>query len=141
MEEVYVKREISEKRYKAIDGTLFTTESECRKFEETAYCVIKSRLMSIIEETIEGNDVYEHGLSDNTDYTGYVINLDSKDKVDTLNVFLNYHCAKLLDYDLAGGRTIILMINRYEEDSFFIINIKERIEALQNIIDRNNIPF
>lgn len=141
MEEVYVKREISEKRYKAVDGTLFTTETECRKFEETAYCVIKSRLMSIVEETIEGNDIYRQGLSDNTEYNGYVINLDSKDKVDTLNVFLNYHGAKLLDYELTVGRTKILMIDKNDDDYFFIIDIKERIEALQNIIDRNNKPF
>lgn len=141
MEEVYVKREISEKRYKACDGTLFTTETECRKFEETAYCVIKSRLMSIVEETIEGDAVYKQGLSDNTEYNSYVINLDSKDKVDIINVFLNYHGAKLLDYELAVGRTKILMINKNDDDYFFIIDIKERIEALQSIIDRNNKPF
>lgn len=141
MERVTVEVTNKETRYKAIDGTLFTTETECRKFEETAYCVIKSRLMSIVEETIEGNDIYRQGLSDDTEYNGYVINLDSKDKVDTLNVFLNYHGAKLLDYELTGGRTKILMIDKNDDDYFFIIDIKERIEALQNIIDRNNKPF
>jgi len=47
MEEVYVKR------YRAIDGTLFTDEDECEKYEESPYCKIKSKIMPEIEENIK----------------------------------------------------------------------------------------
>ena len=141
MEEVYVKREVSEKRYKAIDGTLFTTESECRKFEESAECVIRHRLMSIVKETIEGQELYNKGVIDSEGYTGYVIVLDSKDKIDILNVFFNFCHANLFNYDNINDRTILLMIDNYDNKSFYTIDLKEKIEAMQSIIDRNNKPF
>ena len=83
-------------RYKACDGTLFTTKNECKKFEETAYCVIKSRLMSIVTSTI---NPYEKNLCDNEDYhTGYIVVLEDESKIDIVNVYLNFHGNSILPY-------------------------------------------
>ena len=137
MEEVYVKREVSEKRYKAIDGTLFTTESECRKFEESALCVIKSRLMSIVEKTV---NPYEEDLCDNCDYAeGFIINLEDENTIDIVNVYLSYYGNTPFSYN-AKGHTIVVMHNSYD-DCVWTKDLSIELENLKSLIDSVNKPF
>jgi len=45
-EEIINKQTVN--KYKAIDGTIFNSENECIKYEDTAQCVVRARL-NIIE--------------------------------------------------------------------------------------------
>lgn len=137
MEEVYVKREISEKKYKAIDGTLFTTEAECRKFEETAYCVIKSRLLSIVTSYI---NPYEKGICYNEKYsTGYIVVLEDKNKVDIVNVYLNFHGNSMIPYSWVSN-TIVIMYNEYD-NCVWVKNLNRDLNNLKELLDSLNQPF
>lgn len=44
MEVIVITTTNKEFRYKAIDGTIFINESECKKYETSALCVLRSRL-------------------------------------------------------------------------------------------------
>lgn len=44
MEAITTETTVKKTMYKAGDGTLFTTESECKVYEESAICAVKSRL-------------------------------------------------------------------------------------------------
>lgn len=47
--------------YKAIDGTLFTDENECRRYEETAEAVLLAKLSEIQIKEISCDDLFESG--------------------------------------------------------------------------------
>ena len=47
--------------YEACDGTRFTTEEECKKYENTAKAVIKSRFKKLVIKEIEGCDITDCG--------------------------------------------------------------------------------
>lgn len=44
MEVIEITTTNKEFRYKAIDGTIFNNELECKKYEDSAICVLRSRL-------------------------------------------------------------------------------------------------
>lgn len=44
MEVIEITTTNKEFRYKAVDGTIFNNESECKSYEESALCVLRSRL-------------------------------------------------------------------------------------------------
>ena len=44
MERIEVKDEVISYKYKAIDGTEFKSEENCKMYEDTAACIIKARL-------------------------------------------------------------------------------------------------
>lgn len=137
MERVEIEVTNKETRYKACDGTLFTTENECKKFEETAYCVIKSRLMSIVTSTI---NPYEKNLCDNENYhTGYIVVLEDESKIDIVNVYLNFHSHSILPYSWVSN-TIILMYNEYD-NCVWVKNLNNELNNLKELIDSVNNPF
>lgn len=45
--------------YKAIDGTIFTNEDECRRYEETAEAILLSKLKEIQINEISCDDLFE----------------------------------------------------------------------------------
>ena len=50
MERVEIKGEVTTTKYKAVDGTMFTDQKQCELYENTAKCVIRSRI-KIVNET------------------------------------------------------------------------------------------
>jgi hypothetical protein len=137
MKRVEIEVTNKETRYKACDGTLFTTETECRKFEETAYCVIKSRLMSIVTSTI---NPYEKGLCYNEKYsTGYIVVLEDENKVDIVNVYLNFHGNSMIPYSWVSN-TIVIMYNEYD-NRVWVKNLNRDLDNLKELIDSVNQPF
>ena len=61
MKEIKDKKEETIIRYQAEDGTIFNSRSECEKYDNTAECILKSRLK--IEEVSEWDLVF--GSDDN----------------------------------------------------------------------------
>ena len=63
MEKVEKKREVVtttiDISYKAIDGTMFSNEDECRRYEETSEAILLGRLADIQINEICCNDVFE----------------------------------------------------------------------------------
>ena len=48
-------------RYEAIDGTTFTTEEECVKYEDTAKCVLLTKYKPLIKRTASECDIFNTG--------------------------------------------------------------------------------
>lgn len=137
MERVTIEVTNNETRYKACDGTLFTTEIECKRFEASALCVIKSRLMSIVEKTV---NPYEEGLCESCDYAeGFIINLEDESKIDIVNVYLSYYGNTPLSYNVKG-HTIVVMRNSYD-DCVWAKDLSAELEKLKSLIDSVNKPF
>ena len=137
MERVEIEVTNNEIRYKACDGTLFTTEAECRRFEASALCVIKSRLMSIVEKIV---NPYDEGLCEGVDYTeGFIINLKDESNIHTVNLYLSYYGNTPLTYDVKG-HTIVVMHNSYD-DCVWRKDLSVELEKLKSLIDSVNKPF
>lgn len=43
MKEINVKQEVFVTKYEAMDGKQFTSKEECKKYEDSALCVLTSR--------------------------------------------------------------------------------------------------
>lgn len=132
-----IEIEVKEVRFKAADGTVFKIEQECKRYEDTAKCVIKQRFMSIVEKTI---NPYEEDLCDNCDYAeGFIINLENENKIDIVNVYLSYYGNKPFSYN-AKGHTIVVMHNSYD-DCVWAKDLSIELENLKSLIDSVNKPF
>lgn len=63
MEKIEKKREVvtttTDISYKAIDGTIFSNEDECRRYEETSEAILLSRLADIQIKEIYCDDLFE----------------------------------------------------------------------------------
>jgi len=132
-----IEIEVKEVRFKAADGTVFKTEQECKRYEDTAKCVIKQRFMSIVEKTI---NPYEEGLCESCDYAeGFIINLEDENKIDIVNVYLSYYGNTPFSYHVKG-HTIIVMHNSYD-DCVWVKDLSVELEKLKSLIDSVNKPF
>lgn len=85
MERIENKREVTQTvtdiSYKAIDGTMFSKEEECRRYEETAEAVLLSKVKEFQIKEIAGNDFFE-----TNDEGIYRIVVPTKEShIDTLN--------------------------------------------------------
>lgn len=61
MKEIEIKTELVSKRYQAFDGTIFENFDECKKYENSAYGVIGSKLMECV-------------INENTEFSEFDIN-------------------------------------------------------------------
>ena len=63
MERIENKREVTQTvtdiSYKAIDGTIFSNEEECRRYEETVEAVLLSKVKEFQIKEIAGDDLFE----------------------------------------------------------------------------------
>lgn len=63
MERIENKREVTQTvtdiSYKAIDGTMFSNEEECRRYEESAEAILLSKIKEFQIKEIAGNDLFE----------------------------------------------------------------------------------
>jgi len=63
MEKIEKKREVVtttiDISYKAIDGTMFSNEDECRRYEETSEAILLDRLTDIQIKTVCCDDLFE----------------------------------------------------------------------------------
>lgn len=85
MERIENKREVTQTvtdiSYKAIDGTMFFNEEECRRYEETAEAVLLSKVKEFQIKEIAGDDLFES----NGDGIYRIVVPTKESHIDTLN--------------------------------------------------------
>lgn len=94
MKKLEINKTVKEIFYEAIDGTKFTSESECKKYEESAKCLLLFKYKSlVIQKDLRETDFYDVGCED--DYIDIVkITKDSdSDVIMQLFCLFNPHSA------------------------------------------------
>ena len=85
MERIENKREVTKTvtdvSYKAIDGTIFFNEEECRRYEETAEAILLSKVKEFQIKEIAGDDLFES----NDEGIYRIVVPTRKSHIDTLN--------------------------------------------------------
>lgn len=61
MKETYVTREVKELFYEASDGTTFKDKSECKKYEESAKCVLLTKYKPLVVKESNPEELFHTG--------------------------------------------------------------------------------
>lgn len=61
MKEISVEKTLTERKYEAIDGTLFDNKDECQRYENSARCVLLSKYNKLIIKSATEYDLFEMG--------------------------------------------------------------------------------
>ena len=143
-----IKREITDIHisYEAFDGTKFNNKEECIKYEDTAICVLKAKLKSLIVTEEFNSWEIMGGYEDNTIFG---LNLSTPDDADALKRWLLLDRAYLnkeeykerkdklfAKIDSAIGDIFIMGINC--EDEWYIINSRKNIINNLNNLDKKD---
>lgn len=94
MKKVEIKETFSKYVWEAIDGTRFSSEAECKKYDESAQAVLLSHYNKLVLNSFDEENLFNCGSSD---YMFDVIKFDSEEQIDTvmqLVCFFNYHVAQ-----------------------------------------------
>lgn len=131
--------------YEAIDGTVFDTEDECRKYENTARCVLRAKVKKLIV-TKERNAWNLLGGSDDNSIVGFKFNNEND-----IQAFIQYYCLQYGSYytkeentselqkiydqcNEAQNKDDILIVGINLDEDYYIINTRNKlIENLKNI--------
>lgn len=127
--------------YQAIDGTQFTTEEECRKYEESAKCALLTRYKPLVINSVTENELFNGTGSEEYEYD--VVKMNTEQDVETIiHLYMLYHrsdCYRDTDDAVREKVTAayktrdILFIGRYScGDDYFNID-HTRDEVINNI--------
>jgi hypothetical protein len=61
MKEISIEKTLTERKYEAVDGTLFDSKDECQRYENTARCVLLSKYNKLIIKSATEYDLFEMG--------------------------------------------------------------------------------
>lgn len=148
MKEISVKKEVFVTKYEAMDGKQFSSKEECKKYEDSAMCVLTSRYNElIVSENISEWNLFGCGCDDQEIH---IIKLKSESDVDTvLQYYLLFHRLNK-SYDLLPHRKkleealtrdgLVMVGTGYEDDNFFIIGsvgafLEEFSEQVKTLTD------
>ena len=142
MKPIEIEKVTKVTRYEAIDGTTFTTEEECVKYEDTAKCVLLTKYKPLVKRTVSECDIFNTGSDE------YMIDilqyLSSESDIDILIQLHKLYCSsRNLNDDFYNkmrsklekclkNRDIVLIGRGTEydgDDNFYILT------TLQNITD------
>lgn len=118
--------------WKAYDGKTFTSEEECKKYEETAESVIKKAFMKLVV----GNIVPECDIWANYGYGSeefMMAIIDIKDANDLMiaNKYLDFRKAdELIDSKYIGKR-IMVNLGYFYEDNIYKVNPRTMEEVIE----------
>ena len=132
-----IKREVTDIHtyYEALDGTRFTSEEECKKYEDTALCVAKAKISKLI--VTEKLNAWEAmgGYEDN-DVIG--VKVPTKEDADAIKQWLILSWSYLREesynklredrfnkIDSAVGDLLLMGVNG--DDEWYIINSRKNI--------------
>ena len=91
MKPIEIEKVTKVTRYEAIDGTTFTTEEECVKYEDTAKCVLLTKYKPLIKRTVSECDIFNTGSDE------YMIDilqyLSSESDIDILIQLHKLYCS------------------------------------------------
>ena len=64
MKEISVTETVHVTKYVAVDNTVFTSKSECEKYEQTAECALMQRYKPLVVKTVTEYDIFACGSDD-----------------------------------------------------------------------------
>ena len=129
MKEINVKQEVYVTKYEAMDGKQFTSKEECKKYEDSAVCVLSSRYNElVVSENTSEWELFQCGCDDSKIH---IVKVNNESDVDTiLQYYLLWHGLGT-SYDLSNQRKrlekalssdgLVMIGTGYENDNFYII--------------------
>lgn len=142
METVKIEKTIEETKYKATDGTLFTNQEECKKYENTCQCVLSTKYKKYVKDSKSEYDIFHHGSED---YIYDIVEIsDDKIKDIILQLYVLYnpcstsHLEKFTKILESFSYYDYLLVGRdYDNTSFWpdSCSLKEHVNQLNNLID------
>ena len=91
MKPIEIEKVTKVTHYEAIDGTTFTTEEECQKYEDTAKCVLLTKYKPLVKRTASEYDIFNTGSDE------YMIDilqyLSSESDIDILIQLHKLYCS------------------------------------------------
>ena len=91
MKPIEIEKVTKVTHYEAIDGTTFTTEEECVKYEDTAKCVLLTKYKPLVKRTASECDIFNTGSDE------YMIDilqyLSSESDIDILIQLHRLYCS------------------------------------------------
>jgi hypothetical protein len=131
MKRVEIKQETSTVVYEAFDGTQFDIEEECKKYEASAYGVLKRRVMEMALPNPETD--FEYLMGDDREYL--MVHIKDEATLLTVNSFieLNNRDRSALIPASDIGKVIVLVVN-FGGDWVWRIDLSQYSENIQNDI-------
>lgn len=145
-----VQKEISQHVtvYEAIDGTEFTSKEQCKKYEESAKCVLMAKYTKLVVKSCSEYDLLHTGSEDDT---VNIVKLNNESDINTILLLIALHCpnaAKNTEWlqerekrlvDAYNTNSLIVIGRGYEEDCFYIsFTFNEIIKNLTKISNEVN---
>lgn len=91
MKPIEIEKVTKVTHYEATDGTTFTTEEECVKYEDTAKCVLLTKYKPLVKRTVSEGDIFNTGSDE------YIIDilqyLSSESDIDILIQLHRLYCS------------------------------------------------
>lgn len=129
-----IKRIEKEVVYIANDGTEFSMESECRKYEESAKCVIMTKYKKLVVATKSESEIYTIGSDE---YFYDFVKVSTKEDCDIVMqafFFFNKNCSEEVinqNLNVLGKaleeKDLLLICRGFEEDTFGWLQAKSQI--------------
>lgn len=90
MKKITIEKVTKVVMYQAIDGTQFTTEEECRKYEESAKCALLTRYKPLVINSILESELFKGSSSEEYEYD--VVKMNTEQDVETIvHLYMLYH--------------------------------------------------
>lgn len=139
MKEIKVSKTIEEVTgYEAMDGTLFKTEEECKKYEESAEGVITAQFRQLVVGGVFVETcIWENYGYGNDDWEMCVIDIKDVNDLEIANRYYKmYHCP-LIDKSYIGQRILVQLGCSYDRNVHPLPRTREQlIEQFTNTIDK-----
>ena len=81
MKEVTIEKTVKESRYEAMDGTQFINREECKKYEESAKCVLLTKYKPLVVNTMSEYDVHQCGSEE---YILDIVKITKEEDIDII---------------------------------------------------------
>lgn len=124
-------------KYKAIDGTVFNSENECIKYEDTAKCVVRARL-NIIETTdwelFYGDDAPVEIVRGKAEDTEMYVRLCDWSDSKTAEVSISKWKENIgIEEDLQN--VISLIFKNLDNEVYTIVRYSQLLTHIENIVN------
>lgn len=146
-----IQKEISQHVtvYEAMDGTEFTSKEECKKYEESAKCVLMAKYNKLVVKTCSEYDLFNCIGSE--DETVDIIKITSLSDIDTILKLIALHypsSAKDAEWmqkkedrltDAYNSNSLVVIGRGYEGDGFYLsFTFNEIIKNITKISNEIN---
>jgi len=149
-----IQKERVEKKYYNVyvanDGTEFSDEAECKKYEESAYAVLHARYQKLVVNTTNEYDFFSWAGSEDTDVEIVMLSTQNDaDVVKQIYVTINSHLLKgenkdrlesvfsTIDKALANNDVLLVGRPNYERDQnmWFFGTLTDVIEKMKSYVN------